>query len=193
MNLMFNSFNTFLELFEFNPPNPWISNFSQGFGGYSCRSEVASVCRIGGAPAWGLAPPPYILSTVRQSLSILRPDPGPGTSLVTEVGRDNFRPFSSISFGKFIERMLTLPFLLLVITKSCVSADERPNIIFVLTDDLGWSDVTWNNKAVNSTPFMASLIETGKASKLRNSYSTHRKGISIDFLGANAWNTRYIC
>ena len=55
-------------------------------------------------------------------------------------------------------------------------ADDRPNIIFVITDDLGWSDVSWNNLKTNSTPFMADLIHSGQASSLRNSYATHRIG-----------------
>ena len=37
----------------------------------------------------------------------------------------------------------------------------RPNIIFVLADDLGWSDVTWNNHKVRTTPFMSEMVKNG--------------------------------
>ena len=50
--------------------------------------------------------------------------------------------------------------------------DSRPNIIFVLPDDLGWADVTWNNKKTLSTPFLNDL--TLNATVLKQAYSTHR-------------------
>ena len=75
--------------------------------------------------------------------------------------------------------MLLRSLLLLIgIEAESQGEDNRPNIIFVITDDLGWSDVSWNNKQLNSTPFMADLIEKGRASSLRNSYVTHRTGLS---------------
>ena len=82
--------------------------------------------------------------------------------------------------------MILRSFLLLITTGRIQSqaqdpADDRPNIIFVITDDLGWSDVSWNNLKTNSTPFMADLIHSGQASSLRNSYATHRTGF-CDFL-----------
>lgn len=39
--------------------------------------------------------------------------------------------------------------------------DRRPNIIYILTDDLGWADVTWNNRKVKSTPFLYSMSQNG--------------------------------
>jgi len=34
------------------------------------------------------------------------------------------------------------------------AANNRPNIIFVLPDDLGWADVSWNNQNTHTTPFL---------------------------------------
>ena len=53
-----------------------------------------------------------------------------------------------------------------------LDSNLQPNIIFVLVDDLGWSDVTWNNENVKSTPFMAEMVRNG--SHLAAAYSTHR-------------------
>ena len=36
------------------------------------------------------------------------------------------------------------------------------------------SDVNWNNKAINTTPFMEKISESKNAARLVNSYSTHR-------------------
>ena len=80
------------------------------------------------------------------------------------------------------KKMILRSFLLLLSTGSIqaqAQTDDRPNIIFVITDDLGWSDVSWNNIQTNSTPFMADLIHSGQASSLRNSYATHRIGFYI--------------
>ena len=49
---------------------------------------------------------------------------------------------------------------------------ERPNIIFVLVDDLGWADVSWNNELAATTPFMDKLMNN--ATKLTKAYSTQR-------------------
>ena len=51
---------------------------------------------------------------------------------------------------------------------------EKPNIIYILADDLGWADVNWNNKAINSTPFLESLLTNGNTTLYPRSYSTHR-------------------
>ena len=84
---------------------------------------------------------------------------------------------------KLENREMILKTFLLFISTSRIQAqsqtDDRPNIIFVITDDLGWSDVSWNNIKTNSTPFMADLIHSGQASSLRNSYATHRIGFCI--------------
>lgn len=48
----------------------------------------------------------------------------------------------------------------------------QPNIILVLPDDLGWSDVTWNNENTKTTPFLHEL--TKNATILKQAYSSHR-------------------
>ena len=56
--------------------------------------------------------------------------------------------------------------------KCFLAGRKQPNIIFVLVDDLGWSDVSWNNQKVHSTPFMSEMVANGTL--LTDSYSTHR-------------------
>ncbi|KFM73873.1 Arylsulfatase B, partial [Stegodyphus mimosarum] len=48
--------------------------------------------------------------------------------------------------------------LLNVIT--CISAAERPHIIFIVADDLGWNDVGWNNPEMQ-TPHIDELAKNG--------------------------------
>ena len=48
--------------------------------------------------------------------------------------------------------------LLLLYTGSRQAAESRPNIVFVLADDLGWGDVGWNNPAMaDVTPHLTKL------------------------------------
>ena len=49
---------------------------------------------------------------------------------------------------------------------------EQPNVVFVMLDDLGWGDVSWNNLKIKSTPFLESLARNGTI--LDQSYTTHR-------------------
>jgi len=51
-------------------------------------------------------------------------------------------------------------------------ATEKPNIVFVLFDDLGFADVSWTNDNAKTTPFMAEMAKNGTI--LTNSYATHR-------------------
>ena len=42
------------------------------------------------------------------------------------------------------------------------AAESRPNIVFVLADDLGWGDVGWNNPAMaDVTPHLTKLAKSG--------------------------------
>ena len=54
--------------------------------------------------------------------------------------------------------------------------DSQPNLVFVLTDDLGWGDVSYNNHNLHTTPFLKNLTnrKNNYASILKQSYATHR-------------------
>ena len=69
--------------------------------------------------------------------------------------------------------MKILPFLIQLLYAQ-TSTEKQPNIIYILADDLGWADVNWNNKAINSTPFLESLLSNGNTTLYSRSYSTHR-------------------
>ena len=44
------------------------------------------------------------------------------------------------------ELMLLLIFVIFLIEKSKAAINSKPpNIVFILADDLGWADVSWNN------------------------------------------------
>jgi len=52
--------------------------------------------------------------------------------------------------------------LMMVVLCSCmVNAQKRPNIIFVLTDDMGYSDLSCYGNPVISTPFLDSVAANG--------------------------------
>ena len=38
---------------------------------------------------------------------------------------------------------------------------EKPNVLVILLDDLGWADVSWNNHKVVATPFMEEMARNG--------------------------------
>ena len=115
-------------------------------------------------------------------------------------------PFKRQLIPFFLREMIVKLFLLLSLIQNIKCNDEKPNIIYILADDLGYgglyrglivmlpvpiftvlqcyqhlvlksnfySDVSFTNDAVISTPFLASLLETRRATKLTQSYSTHR-------------------
>ena len=60
--------------------------------------------------------------------------------------KDEFRKCQS--FFKIRREMKILPTLLTL--GSCANTSKKPNIIFILTDDQGYSDVSWHNRHVKS-------------------------------------------
>ena len=65
---------------------------------------------------------------------------------------------------------------LLLFAAAAINAakDKQPHIVLVLADDLGHSDVTFNNKAILTTPFLDSL-SANKFFKRRSAILTSRK------------------
>ena len=55
-----------------------------------------------------------------------------------------------------------------------VNASEKPNIVFVFVDDLGWADVGFHNPKIQVTPFLDSMAKSDHAMELGRVYSTHR-------------------
>ena len=55
-----------------------------------------------------------------------------------------------------------------------VGASEKPNIVFILVDDLGWADVGFHNPKIQVTPFLDSMAKSENAMELGRVYSTHR-------------------
>ena len=60
------------------------------------------------------------------------------------------------------------------VTVTGVGASEKPNIVFVFVDDLGWADVGFHNPKVQVTPFLDSMAKSEHAMELGRVYSTHR-------------------
>ena len=50
--------------------------------------------------------------------------------------------------------------LMMMVVREVVSERTQPNIIFILADDLGWGDVSWNNPDM-PTPHLQTLSEQG--------------------------------
>ena len=50
--------------------------------------------------------------------------------------------------------------LMMMMVREVVSERKQPNIIFILADDLGWGDVSWNNPDM-PTPHLQTLSEQG--------------------------------
>ena len=52
------------------------------------------------------------------------------------------------------------PPLLAVLALLVPCRGKQPNILFIMADDLGWNDVSWNNKAM-TTPTLERLANEG--------------------------------
>ncbi len=66
--------------------------------------------------------------------------------------------------------MNRLAILALVILSCALQADERPNFIFFITDDVGWNDLGCYGNEVISTPNLDALAERGM--RFTNAYLT---------------------
>ena len=57
---------------------------------------------------------------------------------------------------------MRLPLLAVValLAVSCQGKRRQPNILFIMADDLGWNDVSWNNAAM-TTPTLERLASEG--------------------------------
>lgn len=62
--------------------------------------------------------------------------------------------------GKSIRTALAAAWFILLVTESA-TANQRPNILFILVDDLGWSDVAYNGSRVYETPHVDRLAQQG--------------------------------
>ncbi len=56
---------------------------------------------------------------------------------------------------------LSLIVLFVSLAQSGRAASERPNVVFILVDDLGWSDVSYNGSRVYETPLLDRLARQG--------------------------------
>ncbi len=66
-------------------------------------------------------------------------------------------------------RLTTLPFLLLAFATSAFSANERPNIVLFLADDLGWTGLSSFGSDFYETPNLDRLVTKGV--KFTNAYA----------------------
>ena len=57
-------------------------------------------------------------------------------------------------------RLVLISAILLCSTATAVAENDRPNILFIVADDLGWSDVGWH-QGFSLTPRMDELVRTG--------------------------------
>ena len=49
----------------------------------------------------------------------------------------------------------------LMFSLGCVAKNERPNIIFIMADDLGWNDLGYTGSDYHETPYIDSLASEG--------------------------------
>lgn len=76
-------------------------------------------------------------------------------------------PFVRFIFNRSCSRLLPLAFAFLVALSSFSVAAEKPNIVFILADDLGSYDVGWRNSEIK-TPNLDAMCQRG--AKLENFY-----------------------
>ena len=43
----------------------------------------------------------------------------------------------------------------------CECIAEKSNVLVIMMDDLGWSDVSWNNKKAQTTPMLEEMAKNG--------------------------------
>ena len=82
--------------------------------------------------------------------------------------------------------------VVLFICLSLVCAQkEKPNIVFVMLDDLGWSNVGFHNPEFKVTPFLDRMAQSENAMELTNAYATHRCSPSRAALLTGVYPFRY--
>lgn len=68
-----------------------------------------------------------------------------------------------------------MQFSLSFLATATAAVDNRPNIMFIMLDDLGWSNVGFHNPMLKSTPFLDSMLrESEHAMELTNMYTQAR-------------------
>ena len=61
-----------------------------------------------------------------------------------------------------MSKYIIILIVLLLCTPSCIAQSKQPNIVFILADDLGWSDVTLYGKTkLYETPNLERLAARG--------------------------------
>ncbi|MEI6461931.1 MAG: sulfatase-like hydrolase/transferase, partial [Verrucomicrobiota bacterium] len=53
------------------------------------------------------------------------------------------------------------PLLLLILWSACLFGESRPNIVFILADDLGYGEVGYNGQKIIRTPNVDRLAREG--------------------------------
>ena len=56
---------------------------------------------------------------------------------------------------------------------------DQPNVVFIMFDDLGWSNVGFHNPAARTTPFLDEMTKSEHTVELTNAYSTHRYSLLL--------------
>ena len=63
---------------------------------------------------------------------------------------------------------------------NCVLSAERPNIVLVMCDDLGWSDVGFNGGQIIRTPHLDQMAREGlRFSQFYNTAKCHSSRVSL--------------